>query len=55
MSDTIREQIITAIEAKLAYILTAKGYQSECGANVQRARKSLDQNELRAVVVIPKP
>lgn len=55
MSDTIREQIITAIEAKLAHILTAKGYQSECGANVQRARKSLDQNELPAVVVIPKP
>lgn len=54
MSDTIREQIITAIEAKLAYILTSKGYLSECGANVQRARKALDQAELPAVVVFPK-
>ena len=54
MSDSIREQIITAIEAKLAYILTTKGYLTECGANVHRARKSLDQAELPAVVVIPK-
>lgn len=55
MANTIREQIITAVEAKLAHILTSKGYQTECGANVQRARKSLDQAELPAVVVIPKP
>ena len=54
MSDTIREQIITAVEAKLAHILTAKGYLTECGANVQRARKTLDQAELPAVVVFPK-
>lgn len=54
MADSIREQIITAVEAKLAYILTSKGYLTDCGANVQRARKSLDQAELPAVVVIPK-
>lgn len=54
MSDTIREQIITAVEAKLAHILTSKGYLTECGANVQRARKTLDQAELPAVVVHPK-
>jgi hypothetical protein len=55
MADTIREQIITAIEAKLAHILTAKGYLTECGENVHRARKSLDQSELPAVVLVPKP
>ena len=55
MSDTIREQIITAIEAKLAHILTAKGYLTECGANVKRVLKALDQEELPAVVVFPKP
>jgi hypothetical protein len=55
MSDTIREQIITAIEAKLAHILTSKGYLTECGANVKRVLKALDQEELPAVVVFPKP
>jgi len=55
MSDSIREQIITAIEAKLAHILAAKGYLTGCGANVMRARKSVDPEELPAVVVFPKP
>ena len=54
MSDSIRERIITAVEAKLASILTSNGYLTECGANVHRARKALDHAELPAVNVIPK-
>lgn len=54
MTDTIREQIITAVESKLAHILISKGYQTGCGANVQRAKKTLDESELPAVVVFPK-
>jgi hypothetical protein len=54
MTDSIREQIITAVEAKLAYILTSKGFLTECGTNIHRVRKALDQAELPACNIIPK-
>lgn len=54
MSDSIREQIISAIETKLAHVRTAKGYLTECGQGVHRARKSLDQAELPAISIFPK-
>ena len=51
---TIREQIILAIISKLAVIRTAKGFHTDMGANVQRAKKKLDPDELPACVVWPK-
>lgn len=52
--DTIREQIIQAVISKLAVIRTANGYNTECGANVQRVLKTLDPAELPGCVVWPK-
>ncbi len=37
MSDTIREQILSAIEDRLATILSAAGYNTDVGADVYRA------------------
>jgi hypothetical protein len=55
MADSIREQIIQAIETKLEDILTTNGYHSDCGANVQRVRKQFDPDELPAIAIWPKP
>ena len=52
--DTIREQIIKAIRSKLAVIRVVNGYNTDCGANVRRAKKNLDPDELPATVVWPK-
>jgi len=52
--ETIREQIILAIISKLAVIRTTAGYNTDCGANVHRALKMLDPDELSACVVWPK-
>jgi hypothetical protein len=53
MTDTIREIIIKDFIARLAVITTANGYNTGCGANVQRVRKLLDPDELPACVVWP--
>jgi hypothetical protein len=54
MSDTIREQIILAIENKLAEIRKDKGYKTDCGKKVFRTVKELDPDELDAVVIWPR-
>jgi len=52
--ETIREQIILAIIGKLAVIRATAGYNTDIGANVQRAKGKLDTAELPACVVWPK-
>jgi len=52
--ETIREQIILAVMSKLEIIRTATGYNTDIGANVQRAMKKLDGDEIPACVVWPK-
>lgn len=52
--ETIREQIILAVMSKLAIIRAANGYNTDIGANVQRAINKLDAAELPACVVWPK-
>jgi hypothetical protein len=54
MTDTIREQIISAIETKMAIIREDKGYQTECGKAVFRVKKEIDPDELPAVIIWPK-
>ena len=53
MNDTIREIIIKDFIARLAVITVANGYATACGANVLRARKTIDPTELPAIVVWP--
>jgi len=55
MANSIREQIILAVISKLADIRTSAGYQTDCGANVQRVRKMFDPDDLPAISVWPKP
>lgn len=57
MADTIREQIIQAIAAKLALVRTASGYATDCGALVLRERSRLDPEaaEIPAFVIWPGP
>lgn len=55
MSDTIREKIIQQFVTRLATIRTANGYNTEIGSTVERARKSLDPDDLPACVVYPQP
>ena len=55
MTDTIREQIISAIETKIANIRKDKGYQTDCGKSVFRVKKEIDPDELDAVIIWPKP
>lgn len=51
MSDSIRQQIIDAIESRLADIRTAKGYQTEIGSNVFKGKTSIDSADTPAVGV----
>ncbi len=53
MADTIREQIISAIETKVAEVLTAKGYNTGIGANVFRALARLDPDDAPCIVIWP--
>jgi len=56
MPDTIREQIISAIETRLAAIRTVRGFATDCGRHVFRVRHHLDpENELNAAVIWPQP
>jgi len=54
MSDSIREQIISAVMTRLEIILTTKGFNTNIGATVERAKKNLDPSDLPACVVWPK-
>lgn len=53
MTDSIRDQIISAIVTRLGGILATNGYQTDCGDNVQLVRPKLDPAELPACVVWP--
>lgn len=55
MTDTIREQILSAIETRLAEITTARGYNKALGASVFRARRNVDPDDLPCVVLFPRP
>ncbi|MBF0395772.1 MAG: hypothetical protein HQK78_03295 [Desulfobacterales bacterium] len=51
--ETVREQVITVIIDRLKEIVKTYGYNTNCGQNVIRARKSIDPDELPAIVVWP--
>jgi hypothetical protein len=52
MSDSIREQIVAAIVARLAIIRTANGFATDLGAAVYRAARTIGSGD--AVVVFPR-
>ena len=54
MADTIREQIIKAIIAKLARVKKASLFETDCGLNVHREKSRLNpQTDLDCFVVFP--
>ncbi len=53
MSDTIRETIIKDFMARLAVITIANGHSTDIGANVLRAQKTVDPEDLPCCVVWP--
>lgn len=56
MADTIREQIIQNIIAKMAIIRTANAYNTECGKLIKRAELiPVDSKVLPALSVFPMP
>ena len=51
MADSIRQQIITALDTRLKTIRTASGYQTDAGAHVfDWEERTLDDSELDAIV-----
>ena len=55
MANTIREQIILAVLARVAEIQTANGYNTDCGTEVLRMKKLVDPDDLPLVIVWPGP
>jgi len=54
MANSIRQQIISAFETKLALIKIISGYNTDIGLNVFKVVKSIDPNsELPAVAIWP--
>ena len=53
MADTIREQIIQAIIAKLADIRMTRGFATDLGSHVYRAAMTIPTDQTPAVSVIP--
>jgi len=53
MAKSIREQIIDALLTRAATITTANGYNCGMGSNVQWAVKTIDPDDLPAVIVWP--
>jgi hypothetical protein len=53
MSKPIRQRIIEALEAKVAEITTANGYNTGIGATVHMMRKSLHEDEIPGVCIWP--
>jgi hypothetical protein len=51
MSDSISEKVFAAIIAQLRTITLENGYRTDAGANVLRARRSLQPDELPAIVI----
>lgn len=55
MTNTIREEIILAVLAKVGQIRTANGYNTDCGSTVLRAVKLVDPDTLPLISVWPQP
>lgn len=55
MPDSIRENIISAVEAKLADILTTKAYNTSIGGHVYRVKMKIDPDNLPCVNMFPMP
>ena len=55
MADTIREQIISAFMSRLASWTTASGFNHNCGASIFRAVQYIDEADVPACVLFPKP
>lgn len=53
MADPIRETIIKKFIALAATIRTASGYQTNIGANVNRAEAQIDQSAIPASNIVP--
>lgn len=51
MANTIREQIITAYQNRLKTIKLANGYTSNCGLNVFRGFKKIEEDFLPAISI----
>lgn len=55
MADTVREQIIAAYLTRLAAWTTGNGFNYSCGESVDRAKGTIEENNLPAVVLWPQP
>jgi len=53
MADTIREQIIKALESNLADITVDNGYNTDIGKRVDRVKFGLTESDLPALVIWP--
>lgn len=53
MADTVRERIISAYLTRLADWTTGNGFNYSCGGSVERARGSIEESGLPAVVLWP--
>lgn len=51
--DSIRERIIQEIDAVLADLLIASGFNCNCGANKERGRKSWEESDLPCLSLFP--
>ena len=52
-TDTIRKQIIAALDTKLQKILIANGYQTDIGANTFKAKTRFDKGDLNGITIFP--
>ena len=55
MADTIREQIISAYLTRLTSWTTGNGFNYSCGGSVERAKGTVEEDNLPAVVLWPQP
>jgi len=55
MSDTIREQIISALITRLEEMRTTRGYNTSAGLHVFRARPLVDPDDTPCVALFPRP
>lgn len=55
MTDTIREQIISAYLTRLSAWRTSGGFNHDCGSSVLRATQYVDEKDLPVCALFPKP
>ena len=51
MIESIAERVLCIIQSRLAGILSADGYWTSAGRNVRRAQRTLDEDDLPALVI----